>query len=113
MEQPQQQEEEEEDEDEDEDKDARQQLEGLHVLYNRCRQFWLGTQATEEAAAEAVAAAAAVDTTTSDTGTGTSAAGFPSNSLPLAAAMMLDRWALLLHPRQPSCVRPKVCPSGG
>jgi len=108
MEQPQQ-----EEEDEDEDEDARQQLEGLHVLYNRCRQFWLGTQAAEEATAEAVAAAAAVDTTTSDTGTGSSAAGFPSNSLPLAAAMMLDRWSLLLHPGQPSGVTPKVCPSGG
>lgn len=73
--------------DQEEDDDARQQLEGLRVVYGACCQFWLGT----EAAAEAVE----VGTTR-------------ASSLPLSAAMMLDRWSLLLHPDRPSCITPHM-----
>lgn len=84
---------------EEQDEDAQRQLESLCVLYGACQSFWLGTQAAEEAAAEASAAAA----TDADGST-----AFPATSLPLAAAMMLDRWSLLLDPERPSCITPKV-----
>lgn len=87
--------------DQDADADAQRQLEGLRVLYGACCNFFLGTQAAEEAAA---AAATAADTA----GAGAGAVGFPANSLPLAAAMMLDRFALLLHPDQPSIITPQM-----
>lgn len=73
-------------EEEEEDEDARRQLEGLRVVYGACCQFWL----TAEAAAGAE----------STTGL--------ANSLPLSAAMMLDRWSLLLHPDRSSCITPDM-----
>lgn len=84
-------------EQEEQDADAQHQLEGLRIVYEACCSFFLGTQVAEEAAAAAA--------TTGDT---PAAAGFPTNSLPLAAAMMLDRWSLLLHPDRPSCITPQV-----
>jgi hypothetical protein len=92
---------------EEEEEDA----EGLRVLHGACRQFWVGTQAAEEAAAAAAAAAVAASTAgpaAAAAAASTSAAAFPANRLPLAAAMMLDRWSLLLHPDQPSCITPQV-----
>lgn len=75
---------------EEEDEDARRQLEGLRVVYGACCQFWLAAEATADSAV-----AAGAESTTG---------GALANSLALSAAMMLDRWSLLLHPDRPSCI---------